>query len=282
MSRATLSLALAAALISCGGDDEGGGGQPPPGGAAAGGANQNKPDPKTQLIPKKHVEDSVSCPIPDKPTGPQCEPVLLGSAAGSAAAPKSAGAGGGSAKLVVDCDPGRYCLPVGATFSCEPCPERDAIRHPFKDRDFVPDQSRDPFFNYVLMPVGLGTSTDKDRPEPHESCRRPDQFVAGNYSFQDLKLTGIVTNGAQRKVLMLDTAGHGNIIKRGDCVGKEKAVVKDIGAGYITFVVEDTLDSKRPPVETSVQLHPNGLDAEQPEATPDTPAPPVVAPPAHR
>ena len=33
----------------------------------------------------------------------------------------------------------------------------------------------------------------------------------------------------QRKVLMMDRGNLGHIVRRGDCVGKEKAVVKDIG-----------------------------------------------------
>jgi hypothetical protein len=67
----------------------------------------------------------------------------------------------------------------------------------------------------------------------------------------------------------------GYIIKRGDCVGKEKAVVKDIGLGYITFAVE--------PDEFSVQLNPKQLmvsDPELPTPAPRTTIAPVVPPPA--
>jgi len=257
------------ALAGCGGDDDagGGGGQRPNQVAAA----KAKADAKNKLNPRKHVEDNVTCPVPDKPTGPQCEPLDAGSGAVK----------GG--KMLADCDPGLYCLPVGASYSCEPCPERESIRHEFKERDFVADQSRDPFFNFVIMPLGVGDNSNDQRPEPHQSCKRRDQFKAGNYSYQDLKLVGIVAQGAQRKVLMLDTAGVGHDIKRGDCVGKEKAVVKDIGTGYVTFVVEEDPDNKRPAQETSVQLHPPSAEEETVpgETTPDTTAP-VVAPPASR
>ena len=59
----------------------------------------------------------------------------------------------------------------------------------------------------------------------------------------------------------------GYIIKRGDCVGKEKAVVKDIGAGYITFLVDPdpTNLGQRGPEEYSVQLNPKQLTAADPE-----------------
>ncbi len=271
--RANLAFMIVAAFAACGGDDDAGGGAA--GGAArpaAAAAAAAKADSKNKLVPRVHVEDIVACPVPDKPTGPACEPLEhVGSGSGASKAPK---------KTLADCEPGRYCVAVGAAYSCEKCPERDAIRHDFMDRDFVADQSRDPFYNFVIMPVGVGDNSTKTKPEPHQSCKRRDQFVATNYSYQDLKLVGIVSERAQRKVLMLDTAGLGHIIKRGDCVGKEKAVVKDISAGYITFVVEEDADSKRPPQELSVQLHPNTtpLDATAPDIAPDTTAP-IVAPP---
>ena len=61
---------------------------------------------------------------------------------------------------------------------------------------------------------------------------------------------------------MMDRGNLGHIIKRGDCVGKEKAVVKDIGTGYITFVIapdaRPTHAEPRPPRSARVQLYPNG------------------------
>lgn len=41
-----------------------------------------------------------------------------------------------------------------------------------------------------------------------------------------------------RKVLMMDPGNLGHIIKARDCVGKEKAVVSDIGDEFICFQVE--------------------------------------------
>jgi len=110
-------------------------------------------------------------------------------------------------------------------------------------------------------------------------------MVAPGNSYTDLKLVGIVAQGTQRKVLMV-IGREGWIIKRGDCVGKEKAVVKDIGDGHITFLVDaDTAAAnQRPPEEYSVQLNPKQLSLNEPTDLP-TPAPrtviaPVVPPPA--
>ena len=178
------------------------------------------------------------------------------------------------------CDPGLYCLPVGKGWNCEPCPERDSIRHEFKDRDFVADQVRDPFQSYVIAQPGLTEEPEKKVEGP---CNRPEQFVASNYSYLDLRLVGIVAQGTQRKVLMMDRGNLGHIIRRGDCVGKEKAVVKDIGTGYVTFVIAPDPEDKNPnkaSEERSVQLHPKGLQVTAPTG-PDgvTPTAPILAPP---
>jgi hypothetical protein len=204
-----------------------------------------------------HVEERVYCPSPDKPTGQSCD------------------------KDAPACDPGRFCLQVGNAWSCEPCPERDSVRHEFKDRDFVADQTRDPFQSYIIVQKGLESEPEKKEEGP---CKRQDLFVATNYSYLDLTLVGIVAQGTQRKVLMMDRGNLGHIVHRGDCVGKEKAVVKDIGPGFVTFVISSD-DEKNPnagPTERSVQLHPTGLqmtpaDLQRGGAS-APPSAPVVAP----
>ena len=69
-------------------------------------------------------------------------------------------------------------------------------------------------------------------------------MVASSYGYADLKLVGIIAQGNLRKALM-QGGPLGYIIKRGDCVGKEKAYVKDIGTGYITFVLDPDTGSTR-------------------------------------
>ncbi|HEY5925387.1 MAG TPA: pilus assembly protein PilP [Kofleriaceae bacterium] len=225
-----------------------------PGGAAAKGAK-----PPKLLQPRPHVEDRVTCPEIEKATGTKCEPATP------------------------SCEVGLYCLPVkgGGNF-CEPCPERDSIRHEFKDRDFVADQVRDPFQSFIIIQKGLEAEPSKRIEGP---CNRTEQFIAGNYSYLGLRLVGIVSKGTQRKALMMDPGNLGHIIRRGDCVGKEKAVVKDIGPGFINFVVQPDPQDKTPnriPEERSIQLHPKGLQVapqSQPDGTSAQPAAPIVAPP---
>src|SRR5258706_11492176 len=86
---------------------------PPPAAAPAAGAPGG---PKDKLQPRTHAEERVSCPVPEKPSGPVCHPETP------------------------TCDPGAYCLQqMDNSYHCEPCPERDSVRHEFKDRDFVSD-----------------------------------------------------------------------------------------------------------------------------------------------
>jgi hypothetical protein len=242
-------LALALALAACGDD----GGAPPPGSVPTG-RTQATPGtaaagpPKAQLAVKPHIEDRVACPRPDQPSDPK---------------------GGKCDPKAPSCGDHLYCLQLAQGSFCEPCPERDGIRHAFRDRDFDPEHNRDPF----QLPGG---SSDPPRPGPR--CPRGDQQVASSYSYADLKLVGIVAQGTQRKVLM--TMGKdGFIIKRGDCVGKEKAMVKDIGLGYVTFQGE---------TEYSVQLNPKQLLVNEPvplapaRRTTITPVPPPLPVPPPR
>lgn len=254
--QALLAISLLAA--ACGEDDPP---PPPPKKAAApaakAGAKAGAKDNKNKLQPRMHVEERVTCGMPEKATGPKCD----------AGAPA--------------CEVGLYCVPVkGGATHCEPCPERDSIRHEFRDRDFVLDQVRDPFQSFIIVQKGLEAEPDKKIDGP---CTRSEQFIASNYSYLELKLVGIVAQGTQRKALMTDRINYGHIIRRGDCVGKEKALVKDIGAGFITFVVNPDVEDKlnRPPEERSVQLNPKGLQVvpQQPEAMSTGPSAPIVAPP---
>jgi Tfp pilus assembly protein PilP len=150
--------------------------------------------------------------------------------------------------------------------------ERETIRHAFKERDFVVDPSgenRDPFQSYVVMQEGM--QADKTTVDPATELCAKKQLVATNYAIRDLKLAGIVARGTKRYALMQDTANYGHIVARGDCVGREKARVKDIGAGYITFEITPEIavtqgGVPRPAEERSVQLYPGELTVTTPDA----------------
>jgi Tfp pilus assembly protein PilP len=260
--RSRLALLACALLAACGGDDD----APPPGPRPPGAPGGNAASPTSNgsmLQPRLHVEDMVACPTPVKPSGPDCKPE----------APT--------------CDPGLYCLLTGEKgaggYHCEPCPDRERIRYEFKDRDFFTEQARDPFQSFVIVQSGLAKPTE-NKTDP-DRCKQKDQLVATNSSYEDMKLVGIVAQGTQRKALMMDSGNLGHIVKRNDCVGKEKALVKDIGTNIVTFEIAPQGDDKvkRPPIERSVPLYPNGLQPAMPTSQPppvdEGPAAPVVAPP---
>jgi hypothetical protein len=264
-NRSALALAIVLAGAAGCGEDEA---PPAPGpvaskptAAASAGAAGGKST--TKLPEKLHIEERVSCPIPDKPSDPKdgkCDP------------------------KAPSCAEHTYCLQLTQGFYCEACPERDGIRHVFKERDFAVEQNRDPFQSFLLQPL-FRNNPDTVQIDVTRKCVREDQMVASGNSYTELKLVGIVAQGTQRKVLMVN-GREGWIIKRGDCVGKEKAVVKDIGTGYITFLVDPdaAAANQRPPEEFSVQLNPKQISLNDPADLPQpaarTTIAPVIPPPA--
>jgi len=131
--RSVIAVALALGLSAGCGEEDAPPAQgpvaPKPTAAASSGAVAGKSTNK--LAEKLHIEGRVACRIPDKPTDPKdgkCDP------------------------KAPSCAEHTYCLQLAQGFYCEPCPERDGIRHVFKDRDFVVDQNRDPFQSFLLQP----------------------------------------------------------------------------------------------------------------------------------
>jgi len=244
-------VALVLILGACGEDDPP---PTPPKPPAAGGAAPKAAGKKVvtkELKPQQRIEDRVSCPTPSD--AKTCDP-----------------------KTAL-CAAGQYCLAAADKFYCGACPERDAIRHVFKPRDFQGADFRDPFQSFVINQPGLGGAENKVPTEITPKCTRKDQFVASSYSYQSLKIIGIVSQGTQRKVLLTD-GRVGHIVKRGDCVGKEKAVVKDIGAGYITFAIEAA--GKTESAEYSMQLYPTAISLSNPDAIdPGAASAPMVSSP---
>lgn len=243
-------VALALVLAACGEDEAPPPAKGPGGGPAPKAAAKGKPG--KPLAAKVRIEDRVSCPAPSD--AKKCDP-----------------------KTPL-CGTGQYCIPAGKDFYCGACPERDAIRHAFKPRDFQGVDIRDPFQSFVILQPGLGGSDNKIDVTQTPKCTRKDQFVATSSNYQQLKVIGIVSQGTQRKVLLTD-GRIGHIVKKGDCVGKERAVVKDIGAGYITFAVEAA--GKSDPLEVSMQLYPTQVSLSAPDAIdPGAASGQIVAPPS--
>lgn len=167
--------------------------------------------------------------------------------------------------------------------------ERETIRHQFKERDFNFDpagENRDPFQSFVIVLPGTAAATVETPVAPSDDLCRGKPLVAGSVSVRDLSISGIVLRGARRYALMQDKGGYGHIVTRGDCIGREKAHVKDIGAGYVTYeIAAETTPTgqSRPAEERSIRLYPSelpmNLGNESRDQGPDVvPVAPVAAP----
>jgi Tfp pilus assembly protein PilP len=163
--------------------------------------------------------------------------------------------------------------------------EKASIRRRFRESDFATElNNRDPFLSYVINQPGLEDTTAKPQ-QLDELCTKKDQFVATTFSYSDLKLVGIVTVRAQRRALMMDPGNIGQFVKKGDCVGREKALVKDIGDGFVTFAVRPEIapnGEERAMQEESKYLRPGKFEVTSQPSTDEEPAKssvPVVAPP---
>ncbi len=182
-------------------------------------------------------------------------------AAGAAAQP--AGAGSGSAKK----DPLQVNIKVE---DIVPPDEVATIRHKFKERDFAPDltgdENRDPFQSFVIVQPGVGTTNSPGTPLPATEQCTSKQQVATNYALRDLRLAAIITRGLKRYALFQDTADLGHVVAKLDCLGKEKARVKEIGERTVTLeLVPDPAPNQAPraPEEKSIPLYPTELPVGQ-------------------
>jgi hypothetical protein len=163
----------------------------------------------------------------------------------------------------------------------EAAEEKATIRYQFHDRDFT-DVNRDTFTSSSLIEAGSGAGSGNQVVAKVVECHS--RIVAQNYSYADLKLVGIVHQGIQNKVLMMDPGNLGRIITTGECVGKEKAVVEEITQNHVTFLVTPEgapgQGSTRQPERHSIQLHEHDLDTAQPgdlsQPTPDVEVTPVT------
>lgn len=142
--------------------------------------------------------------------------------------------------------------------------EKRAIRHRFSERDFAPDltgtENRDPFRSFVVSQPGIGAGSGP-APEATDQCPRKRQW-ARTFSARELKLVGIVARGTIRYALFSDPTSYGYVIHAGDCIGKEKARVKEIGASFVTLEISSEAPPNQPPrpaEQRSIQLHPKDL-----------------------
>jgi Tfp pilus assembly protein PilP len=164
--------------------------------------------------------------------------------------------------------------------------ERPTIRHVMREGDFRPDplgmDNRDPFRSYVVNQGNLDTGLAPAKQDEGQKCDE-NAMVAHNYNLRDLRLVGIVTKGVNKYALFQDPADYGHIVRRRECLGREKAKVKDIGSGFVTLEITPEQSASAPPrptEERSIPLYPNELKLGETDrgrgASPSGVAPPTM------
>ncbi len=147
------------------------------------------------------------------------------------------------------------------------------FRRKFTEADFRVDpngdENRDPFRSFVIRQGSLGrTNKSAATITPTDVCTMKNSRAPG-YSLRDLRLIGIVLRGTRGTAQFRDPRGEGWIVKRGDCLGKEKATVQAIGVGSVTLEVvpEAQPNTEPPPPERrDIPLYPAELAPAEAEA----------------
>jgi Tfp pilus assembly protein PilP len=164
-----------------------------------------------------------------------------------------------------------------------PLEEAATIRRRLKERDFAVDptgtENRDPFRSYLLPQVSNEPVSPIASARPTDRCPKK-KLVASNYALRDLVLMGIVVRGAQRFALFRD-AKDGHLVDRGSCLGREKALVTEIGDGHVTIEIlpEMVAGGAEPtPEKRSIPLYASEITVEDVDDLDETPPATTPAP----
>jgi type IV pilus assembly protein PilP len=130
----------------------------------------------------------------------------------------------------------------------------------FAENDFAEsDRNRDPFRTYASV---LG-------PEVKKVAHVQKEVILSQFSLDELKLVAIVTGGDYPRAMVVDPAGKGWVIKRGDWVGRSEVVhiggangtdyqinwrVNKVRDGDIVFTREDPAQPGIPPASRVIAL----------------------------
>ena len=140
-------------------------------------------------------------------------------------------------------------------------------RMDFAENDFVEsDRNRDPFRTFIATFAP---------PESKRVAQNQRAVILPQHSIDELKLVAIVTGGDYPRAMMIDPAGKGWVLKRGDFVGRPEIVhiggangadyqlnwrVDKVRDGDLVFLREDPAQPGIPPATRVVTLHPEAQD----------------------
>jgi type IV pilus assembly protein PilP len=133
----------------------------------------------------------------------------------------------------------------------------------YTENDFVEsDSNRDPFRNFVTQ----ATSKSLALAQNQRKVGLPE------YSVDELKLIAIVQSGAGNTAMLLPPSGKGEIVRRGDYIGRAEVVhiggangaeypvnwrIDKIRDGDVVLIREDPNNKLIPPATRVILLHPD-------------------------
>ncbi len=140
----------------------------------------------------------------------------------------------------------------------------DALRHQITEIDFVPDVSgevnRDPFRSW-LHSIAL---TAGDEPTTIDFCTEGKvRWGAPSYSIRDLNLIGLVKRGRSYAQFVDKSETDSWIVRKGDCLGQERAIIEEVGVGYVRLSITPPAPpgAPAPPAQKQdIPLHPDDLE----------------------
>lgn len=135
----------------------------------------------------------------------------------------------------------------------------------YSESDFVDsEENRDPFRSYA----SLFDDSKKDKKVTNQR-----NILLSQYGIDELKLAAIVTGGDYPRAMVIDPAGKGWVLKRGDFLGRSDSVhvggangtdyqlnwrVDRVRDGDVVLVREDPAQPNVPPSTRVLTLHPEG------------------------
>jgi type IV pilus assembly protein PilP len=138
----------------------------------------------------------------------------------------------------------------------------------FDEEDFVEtERSRDPFRSFTDLFV--------DRPAEHFRVKR--RVILENFAIDDLRLIGVVTGIVPAKAMLVDPAGQGFVIEKGNYIGRAERVqagvnnteyeinwkVDKIREADVVLVREDPSNPDVPSATRVVALRPKEKEPEE-------------------
>jgi len=144
-------------------------------------------------------------------------------------------------------------------------PPSTVVKLEYSESDFVDsDGNRDPFRSYASL-------FDETKREKKAVNQR--NVLLSQYGIDELKLAAIVTGGDYPRAMVIDPAGKGWVLKRGDFLGRSDTVhvggangtdyqlnwrVDRVRQGDVVLVREDPAQPNVPPSTRVIALHPEG------------------------